>query len=211
MARPSASRPLEVRLQSPPSPSSPSASLTRCRHHLERSGSQRVRVLLQCQSNVDHPADQKTERRHRPPFYAQRRTTLSSMGTPTRWPLLHRHEPEKGLLRIESRGRADDRGKERKGAAGLLHSQIRSGGRSPGRGNSLQMRLLFPTALELVYDNYNALAIGLLLRTASEAIFSIALYPKWVSLFFLQQRAARSRPNSARQRNSCQTRRSSVT
>jgi hypothetical protein len=50
-----------------------------------------------------------------------------------------------------------------------------------------RMRLLFPTALELVYDNYNALAIGFApSERTSEAIFSIALYPKWVSLFFLQ-------------------------
>jgi hypothetical protein len=49
------------------------------------------------------------------------------------------------------------------------------------------MRKLYPTALELVYDNYNALAIGFgPSERASEAIFSIALYPKWVSLFFLQ-------------------------
>jgi hypothetical protein len=50
-----------------------------------------------------------------------------------------------------------------------------------------EMRKLYPTALELVYDNYNALAIGFSPSDrASEAIFSIALYPKWVSLFFLQ-------------------------
>ena len=50
-----------------------------------------------------------------------------------------------------------------------------------------EMRKLYPTALELVYDNYNALAIGFApSERASEAIFSIALYPKWVSLFFLQ-------------------------
>lgn len=49
------------------------------------------------------------------------------------------------------------------------------------------MRKLYPTALELVYDNYNALAIGFgPSERTSEAIFSIALYPKWVSLFFLQ-------------------------
>jgi hypothetical protein len=53
----------------------------------------------------------------------------------------------------------------------------------------LRMRRLFPTALELVYDNYNALAIGYSPSDkASEAIFSIALYPRWVSLFFLQAR-----------------------
>jgi hypothetical protein len=49
------------------------------------------------------------------------------------------------------------------------------------------MRKRYPTALELVYDNYNALAIGFSpSERASEAIFSIALYPRWVSLFFLQ-------------------------
>lgn len=53
-----------------------------------------------------------------------------------------------------------------------------------------RMRKLYPTALELVYDNYNALAIGYSpSEKASEAIFSIALYPKWVSFFFLQARA----------------------
>jgi hypothetical protein len=50
-----------------------------------------------------------------------------------------------------------------------------------------EMRKLYPTALELVYDNYNALAIGFgPTERASEAIFSIALFPRWVSLFFLQ-------------------------
>ena len=39
----------------------------------------------------------------------------------------------------------------------------------------------------MVYDNYNALAIGFgPTERASEAILSIAVYPKWVSLFFLQ-------------------------
>ena len=49
------------------------------------------------------------------------------------------------------------------------------------------LRKRLPAANELVYDNYNALAIGFApSERASEAIFSIALYPKWVSLFFLQ-------------------------
>jgi hypothetical protein len=53
----------------------------------------------------------------------------------------------------------------------------------------LRLRKLFPTALELVYDNYNALAIGYSPgEKASQAIFSIALYPRWVSFFFLQAR-----------------------
>jgi len=50
-----------------------------------------------------------------------------------------------------------------------------------------RMRTLYPTALELVYDNYNALAVGFgPTERTSEAIFSIAVFPKWVSLFFLQ-------------------------
>jgi hypothetical protein len=50
-----------------------------------------------------------------------------------------------------------------------------------------RMRSYLPGANELVYDNYHALAIGFgPSERASEAIFSIALYPRWVSLFFLQ-------------------------
>jgi hypothetical protein len=50
-----------------------------------------------------------------------------------------------------------------------------------------KMRKRYPTAHVLVYDNYNALAIGFAPgEKAGEAIFSIAAYPKWVSLFFLQ-------------------------
>jgi len=49
------------------------------------------------------------------------------------------------------------------------------------------LRKRLPTATELVYDNYNALAIGFgPSDRASEAIFSVAVYPRWVSLFFLQ-------------------------
>jgi hypothetical protein len=49
-----------------------------------------------------------------------------------------------------------------------------------------KMRARLPGAIELVYDNYNALAIGFSpTEHASDAIFSIALYPRWVSLFFL--------------------------
>jgi hypothetical protein len=50
-----------------------------------------------------------------------------------------------------------------------------------------KLRKLIPPAIELVYDNYNALAIGFgPSEKASEAIFSIALYPKYASLFLLQ-------------------------
>jgi hypothetical protein len=50
-----------------------------------------------------------------------------------------------------------------------------------------KMRARFPTAQVLIYDNYNALAIGFgPSERASEAVFSIAAYPKWISLFFLQ-------------------------
>src|SRR6476619_7050732 len=50
-----------------------------------------------------------------------------------------------------------------------------------------KMRARLPGAIELVYDNYNALAIGFGPgERASEAIFSIALYPRWVTLFFLR-------------------------
>jgi hypothetical protein len=50
-----------------------------------------------------------------------------------------------------------------------------------------QLRKKLPGAVEIVYDNYNALAIGFgPSEKASEAIFSIAVYPRWVSLFFLQ-------------------------
>lgn len=43
-----------------------------------------------------------------------------------------------------------------------------------------------PRGFELVYDNYNALAIGYAYADkASASIVSIAGYPRWVTLFFL--------------------------
>jgi hypothetical protein len=58
-----------------------------------------------------------------------------------------------------------------------------------------KLRARLPGAIELVYDNYNALAIGYgPSERASEAIFSIALFPRWVSLFFLQAKGLRD-PN----------------
>lgn len=48
-----------------------------------------------------------------------------------------------------------------------------------------KMRKLLPGAVELVYDNYNTLAIGFGPDDkAGHALFSIALYPRWVSLYF---------------------------
>ena len=58
---------------------------------------------------------------------------------------------------------------------------------SSGRSVFVKLREIVPHALILVYDNYNALVIGFgPNERASDAIFSIVLYPKWISLFFLQ-------------------------
>lgn len=47
------------------------------------------------------------------------------------------------------------------------------------------MRARLPGAVILVYDNYNALAVGFgATDKQSGLIFSIAVYPRWVSLFF---------------------------
>lgn len=44
-----------------------------------------------------------------------------------------------------------------------------------------------PGAQILVYDNYNALVIGFgPTEKGTDAILSLAVYPRWVSLFFLQ-------------------------
>src|SRR5690242_9999044 len=49
----------------------------------------------------------------------------------------------------------------------------------------VQARL--PGAVELVYDNYNALVVGFgPTERASEAILSIAVVPRWINLCFLQ-------------------------
>ncbi len=48
-----------------------------------------------------------------------------------------------------------------------------------------KMRRRLRGAVELVYDNYNALAIGFgATERPADLIFSITLYPRWVSLFF---------------------------
>jgi hypothetical protein len=49
------------------------------------------------------------------------------------------------------------------------------------------LRTLLPGTVEMVYDNYNALVIGFSpSERPSDAILSIALYPRWVNLYFLQ-------------------------
>jgi Domain of unknown function (DU1801) len=49
-----------------------------------------------------------------------------------------------------------------------------------------RMRARLPGAIEMVYDNYNALVIGFgPTGRPSEALFSIAVYPRYVSLCFL--------------------------
>lgn len=48
-----------------------------------------------------------------------------------------------------------------------------------------KMRALFPGTSELVYDNYNALVIAYSpTGKGGDAICSLALYPRWVTLFF---------------------------
>jgi hypothetical protein len=48
-----------------------------------------------------------------------------------------------------------------------------------------RVRAQLPGATELVYDNYNALAVGFgASERSSDAFVSIAVFPRWVSLFF---------------------------
>jgi hypothetical protein len=55
------------------------------------------------------------------------------------------------------------------------------------KGALTRMRKRMPGAVELVYDNFNALVIGFgPTDRAKDAIFSLAIYPRWVNLFFLQ-------------------------
>jgi hypothetical protein len=50
-----------------------------------------------------------------------------------------------------------------------------------------KLRKRLPNAIEMVYDNFNALACGFgPSERVSDAIFSIAVYPKHVNFFFLQ-------------------------
>lgn len=47
------------------------------------------------------------------------------------------------------------------------------------------LRARLPGAIEMVYDNYYALVIGFCpVQKASEAILSVAVYPRWINLNF---------------------------
>jgi hypothetical protein len=50
----------------------------------------------------------------------------------------------------------------------------------------VKLRKMAPGANEMVYDNYNALVIGFVpSEKPSDVVFSIAMYPKYVTLFFM--------------------------
>jgi hypothetical protein len=52
-----------------------------------------------------------------------------------------------------------------------------------------KMRRLVPGAVQMVYDNYNALVIGFAPGDRpSDAVFSIVLYPRYIGLCFLRGR-----------------------
>jgi len=58
---------------------------------------------------------------------------------------------------------------------------------APIKAARAAMRSFFPQGFELVYDNYNALVFGFApTERASDAVASIAAYPRWITLFFLR-------------------------
>jgi hypothetical protein len=49
-----------------------------------------------------------------------------------------------------------------------------------------RMQTIIGRGYELIYDNYNALVFGFAtFEKTSSAVISIAIYPRWVTLFFL--------------------------
>jgi hypothetical protein len=55
------------------------------------------------------------------------------------------------------------------------------------RAARAEMRRRLPGAYELVYDNYNALAIGYgPTEKLDDVVFSLACFPRWVRLFFFR-------------------------
>jgi len=58
------------------------------------------------------------------------------------------------------------------------------------RAARARLRKLYPTAIELVYDNYNALAIGFSpTERTSEVFVSVAGYARGVTLYFMRGRS----------------------
>ena len=58
--------------------------------------------------------------------------------------------------------------------------------RATAKAALVKMRKRLPGAIEMVYDNYNSLAVGFgTTERTSDAVFSIAVFPRWISLFFL--------------------------
>src|SRR5437762_12867439 len=58
---------------------------------------------------------------------------------------------------------------------------------SLGRALLKKLRARLPRAVQMVYDNYNALVIGFGPNDrASEALLSLVLYPRYISLCFLK-------------------------
>jgi hypothetical protein len=58
------------------------------------------------------------------------------------------------------------------------------------RGARSVLRQRFPTAIELVYDNYNALAIGYSsTERTSDVLFSLAVYARGLNLYFMYGRS----------------------
>src|SRR3954469_17116873 len=56
-----------------------------------------------------------------------------------------------------------------------------------GRAALARMRRLVPGAVRMVYDNYNGLVVGFgATERPSEAVLSVVLFPKWVTLCFIQ-------------------------
>ena len=58
------------------------------------------------------------------------------------------------------------------------------------RSTRKAMRRRFPTAVELVYDNYNALAMGFAsTERVADVIVSVAVYARGVNLYFMYGRS----------------------
>src|SRR5690348_16674326 len=58
---------------------------------------------------------------------------------------------------------------------------------SEGRALLKKLEARLPGATIMVYDNYNALVIGFAAEDrVSAVVLSIALYPKWINLFFMR-------------------------